>query len=140
LDFLVTSSRRTSARAEGILKQTFEGCPLLVIANEANRPNVVEAILGLSDVVLVSLESVSMISQAISAGKTVIVFNVFKQNDTKPKFQRFMTDLLNEEKILPADADNIETVLKQALDRSHIRQQLDSSDELTMRNAAKRLL
>lgn len=143
VDFLVTSSRRTSSQAEGVLKKAFAGnarCPLLVIANETNRPNVVEAILGLSDVILVSLESVSMISQAISSGKTVIVFNVFKQSDTKPKFRRFMADLLNEEKILPADADNIEEVLKQAFGRSPVKESADSSDETTMRTAAKRLL
>lgn len=74
---LITTSRRTSPEAERLLKKEFQGHPeakLLIIANEKNIPEAVGGILGLSKVVVVSAESISMISEAASAGGYVIVF------------------------------------------------------------------
>src|SRR3989338_6102807 len=74
---LATSSRRTPAWADECLKRTFADkarCPLLVIANEFNPPDTVGGILALSDRVVVSGESMSMVSEAISSGKPVLVF------------------------------------------------------------------
>lgn len=74
---LLTTSRRTSPEAERLLKEEFQGYPaakLLIIANEKNIPEAVGGILGLSKVVVVSAESISMISEAASAGGYVIVF------------------------------------------------------------------
>jgi len=74
---LLTTSRRTSQDAEGLIKKEFCGHPavkLLIIANEKNIPEAVGGILGLSRIAIVSPESISMISEAVSAGSYVIVF------------------------------------------------------------------
>lgn len=74
-DILVTTSRRTPKEIEGIMKEEFgvnSRCRLLVIANENNIPEAVGGMLGLSSVIIVTCESISMVSEAASAGKYVI--------------------------------------------------------------------
>lgn len=73
---LATTSRRTSPQIEDLLKRTLGGeafCKLLVIANEKNYPSTVSGILGLSNIVVLSPESISMISEAASCGRQVCV-------------------------------------------------------------------
>lgn len=77
-DILVTTSRRTPKEIEGLMKEEFgvnSRCRLLVIANENNVPQAVGGILGLSSVIVVTCESISMVSEAASAGKYVIVID-----------------------------------------------------------------
>jgi KDO2-lipid IV(A) lauroyltransferase len=72
-----TTSRRTSADIENLLKAELKGYPrsqLLIIANEDNIPETVGGILDLSQILVVSPESISMVSEASSSGKYVIVF------------------------------------------------------------------
>jgi len=74
---LATTSRRTPLAVEGIVKDELAGCDclrLLIIANEKNYPSAVGGILGLSKIVVVSSESVSMISEAVTSLKQVLVF------------------------------------------------------------------
>lgn len=74
---LVTTSRRTSPEIEKIVKEEFRDypkCKLLIIANENNFPFAFGGILGLSQIIVVSPESISMISEAISSKKYVITF------------------------------------------------------------------
>jgi KDO2-lipid IV(A) lauroyltransferase len=77
MDILITTSRRTPARIEQLLIKEFKkhpSCPLLIIANQENIPEAVGGILGLSDIIVVSGDSLSMISEAASSGKSTIVF------------------------------------------------------------------
>ncbi len=77
MDILITTSRRTPARIEGLLIKEFKkhaSCPLLIVANQENIPEAVGGILGLSDIVVVSGDSLSMISESASSGKSTIVF------------------------------------------------------------------
>jgi mitochondrial fission protein ELM1 len=77
-ELLVTTSRRTNAEVANLIKEEFADyprCKFLVIANERNIPQALEAILGLSSVIIVSGESISMVSEAASAGRYVIVFH-----------------------------------------------------------------
>lgn len=74
---LISTSRRTSAEIERLIKDEFENepaCKLMVIANEKNIPEAVGGILGLSSAVVISPESISMVSEAASSGKHVVVF------------------------------------------------------------------
>jgi mitochondrial fission protein ELM1 len=78
MSLLVTTSRRTPADIEGLLKRefsTYPRCRLLLIANEKNFPFAIGAILGLSKIIVVSPESISMISEAVNSGKYVVVFD-----------------------------------------------------------------
>jgi len=78
-DILVTTSRRTSASVEKLIKDSFLNyprCKLLIIANENNIPEAVGGILGISSFVVTSPESISMLSEAASCGKNTFVFRV----------------------------------------------------------------
>ncbi len=75
---LATTSRRTSKIIEELSKAELSGCQDckgLIIANENNIPSVVGGILGTSKIIVVSAESISMISEAVTSGKHVIVFD-----------------------------------------------------------------
>lgn len=74
---LVTTSRRTQEEIEKIVKEEFKDypyCKLLIIANEKNLPFAVGGILGLSQLIVSSPESISMISEAVNSKKYVLVF------------------------------------------------------------------
>ncbi len=97
---LVTTSRRTPQAVEKLLKDNltnFEPCKLLVVANEKNIPEAIGGILGLSDIIVVSGESISMVSEAVSAGKDVLVFKPEKKVRAPSKQERFLEKLEREE-------------------------------------------
>jgi KDO2-lipid IV(A) lauroyltransferase len=74
---LASTSRRTPAAVEALVKNELGGCDctkLVVVANEKNFSSAVGGILGLSRLVVVSSESISMISEAVSSFKHVVVF------------------------------------------------------------------
>lgn len=78
-DILLTTSRRTSERVENMLQREIKkltACQLFISANRNNVPEAVGGILGLSDLIVVSGDSISMISEAASSGKNTIVFPV----------------------------------------------------------------
>jgi mitochondrial fission protein ELM1 len=89
---LVTTSRRTSKETEELVKREFgdyRNCKLLIIANEKNIPEAVGGILGLSKVVVVSPESISMVSEAASSGRHTLAFEA----EVSPKHRNFLNHL-----------------------------------------------
>ena len=77
LNIFVSTSRRTLPEIDKLLKEKLsnnERCKLLIIANEKNIEGAVAGIFGFSDIIVTSPESMSMISEAASSGKHVIVF------------------------------------------------------------------
>ena len=84
---LITTSRRTSSSVEELLEKEFGGsddCPLLIIANRENYPEVAGGIMGLSDVIFVSGDSISMVSESMASGKpTVVFYPRFQKKNTK---------------------------------------------------------
>lgn len=73
----LTTSRRTPKDITDILKSSFKDnprCKLFVDAAENNPQGTVGGIFYLSDVVIVSGESISMVSEAVASGKYVVVF------------------------------------------------------------------
>ncbi|KPK39760.1 MAG: hypothetical protein AMJ78_07975 [Omnitrophica WOR_2 bacterium SM23_29] len=76
-DILLTTSRRTSSAVEETIKARLRGSTrvkLLLIANEYNFEGAIEGILGLSNILIVSGESIAMVSEAVNSGKRVLVF------------------------------------------------------------------
>jgi mitochondrial fission protein ELM1 len=75
---LVTTSRRTSKEIDGLIRKEFADyprCKLLIIANEKNIPEAIGAILALSQIIVTSPESISMVSEAASSQKYALVFH-----------------------------------------------------------------
>ena len=76
-ELLVTTSRRTPKAVEQLLRQKWgrdPRCRLLVIANESNPEGILQEILGLSSCVVVTGESISMVSEAAASGRYLFVF------------------------------------------------------------------
>jgi len=112
-DILLSTSRRTSAEVEQVIKKELDGygpCKFLVIANENNNPDVVGAILGFSSIVISSPESVSMVSEAASAGKYVVVF---KAQGLSRKHLRFLSNYQDKGYIYLAEAGYLADRIKE---------------------------
>jgi mitochondrial fission protein ELM1 len=116
-DILLTTSRRTSAKIENLVMRElkkYNRCKFLIIANREAVPEAVGGILGLCDVVIVSGDSISMISEAASSGKKVIVFPVDHNKGLafeKTKHGRFLDRLNSEGYVLSSDVKNIKDSL-----------------------------
>jgi KDO2-lipid IV(A) lauroyltransferase len=141
---LATSSRRTPAWADDMLKRTFGDrgrCPLLVIANESNRNGIMVGILGLSDLVVVSADSISMVSEAVASGKPVIVFSPSDGERLKPKHRKFLDRMAHEKRVVPADARTIyEAVSREAARLNGKPADRPSRDESILSEAVKRVI
>lgn len=96
----LTTSRRTSPEVEEEIVFHLKGhlrCPMMIQANKNNVPEAVGGILGLSDIVVVSSDSISMVSEAVSSGKKVIVILAQKRGLTKEtKHERFIRNLIHQ--------------------------------------------
>ncbi len=119
LEVSLSTSRRTSKEIDSFLKNRLtktKRCKLLVIANEKNIEGIVPKIFSLSEVVIVSPESISMISEAATSGKHVVVFTQSKVNPQN-KYEKAIRNLEEKGYIktsLPEDIYNsIERVLKE---------------------------
>ena len=112
---LITTSRRTSPEAEEVLIEQFGSdpvCKLLIIANRANIEGAVDGMLGLADTVIVTQDSVSMVSEAVSSGKKVVVLTL-GQTGSGTKHQLMADKLKKEKYLLQSDLENlVETVTR----------------------------
>ncbi len=112
-DILVTTSRRTPPAIEQLLYKRLKkhpNCPLLIIENHESVSAAVGGIMGISDILVVSGDSISMISEAASSGKNTIVFTPEIRPGTFRKFnkhQQFIEKLNAQGFILSVDAQNI---------------------------------
>jgi mitochondrial fission protein ELM1 len=71
---LVTPSRRTGKETIAALKSALTGAPAFVWDGEGENPYF--GILGLSDYLVVTVDSVNMISEACASGKPVYVYDL----------------------------------------------------------------
>ena len=114
---LVTTSRRTPRSIEELLKKRLGSdpvCGLLIIANEDNPEGAVSGILGMSRVSVVSGESVSMISEALSSGKKAIVLEITKKKNYFTKHERALEGLKRYGYIRLAKAEALPAVVEEA--------------------------
>lgn len=107
----VTTSRRTSGSVELFLEDNFkdfDNTDALVIASKKNYPFVVDGFLGLSDFVIVTADSISMIWEAVSSGKPVFIME-FPYSAGYGKLKRFIERLYDKgwAKPLPVDLNRI---------------------------------
>ena len=65
---IITTSRRTPKKIENLLQREFKrhpACRLLIIASSNNVPEAMGGILGVSDLVIVSGDSISMVAEQL---------------------------------------------------------------------------
>lgn len=112
-DILATTSRRTPLAIEQMLQRrlrTHAHCPLLILASRDEVPSAVGGILGLSDIIVVSGDSISMVSEAASSGKNTIVFTPEVKDPSlkgRNKHVRFIERLNAQGFILSTDVKDI---------------------------------
>ena len=114
---LVTTSRRTGKDVEDLLKTRLKdhpACKLLIIANEENPAGTLGGIMHLSKVVLVSADSVSMISEAITSGKKTVVFELEKKRSRATKHEEMVRALEDEGYVACTKAVDVCAVLTRA--------------------------
>ena len=129
MELLMTTSRRTPKAVEGLLKRRLGSnprCKLLLIANEKNIENAVGGILGLSDLVLVSGESISMVSEAASSGKRTIVFDLEKKRRSS-KHDDAIRSLASGNYIIKTPVDGISDTIRKASERGEFKR-LDNNE------------
>lgn len=130
-DLLFTTSRRTSVDVETVVKEKLQGnklCKFLVLANEKNIPNAVLGILANSDVVIVSGESISMVSEAVSSGKKVIVFMGEKKISKATKYEKFLDGLKEKRYVKVLDDFDLENAVKGQLNNEVLYTATDESN------------
>jgi len=135
---LITTSRRSSPEVEDLIKQEFGNynrCNLLVIANEKNIPEALGGILGLSNIVVVSPESISMISEAASSGRYVVVFS--PQVNIGRRHNQFLEHFAEEKYIYLADSLQISKVLEEIVTRKP--EIVKLQDSLRVKKALERI-
>lgn len=110
-EILITTSRRTSGAVEDAVKARLSGVErvkLLLIANENNFESAIEGILALSNILVVSGESIAMITEAIASGRRPLVFMPRKkQLFFKTKQETATANLEKEGLVRLSDADHI---------------------------------
>ncbi len=94
--FYATTSRRTPPEADEVFKELLNGDTRsmgFVTGREDTDERTVEKILASSDVVVVSGESISMVSEAVASGKPVLVFMPEKKSPKVTKYEKFVDGL-----------------------------------------------
>lgn len=112
----ISTSRRTSKQIERYLKERLGSdrrAALLVIANENNFDEAVLGILSVSDMVLVSEESVSMVSESVTARKKTVVYKIDKKISKETKHERMLASLERERLIKVTTVDGLLVAMKQ---------------------------
>lgn len=94
---LISTSRRTTKQMDEVLKSKLSKKPgyrMSIIANESNPRGSFEAILYLSDILVVTGDSISMISEAINSKKHTLIIRLKRKNKNLiSKHERFVDSL-----------------------------------------------
>ena len=97
---MVTTSRRTDETIKYQLRKLNEKQNVLVY--EGNGPNPYIGFLGLADTIVVTSDSINMISEACSTGKPVYIITLGKNNKRK---QNFLDAMQQEGRTRPFDGN-----------------------------------
>ncbi len=116
---LLTTSRRTPPAVTELICQRLTDpgiCPILVLADrESAIPNPVEAILALSDVILVTEDSFSMVCEAASSGRRAFIVPIDHKTRRRPKRQRVYADIMRRASVGWYSVETLERHIRQIL-------------------------
>ncbi len=128
-ELLVTSSRRTGPALEACLRQALKDhplCRLLVLVNDrqtgglSSAQEAIPCILGLSQVLVVSGDSISMVSEALANGHPVVSFLPRSTGwlPREPKHHRFLKGMARDGKLTLAEPQAVGEAVAQAFKRN----------------------
>lgn len=116
---LLTTSRRTPIDIENLIGARLSNtalCPILVLAHRENSlANPVNQILALSDLVVVTEDSFSMVCEAASSGRRVIILEVDRKTRRRPKRHRVYQEILRRASVRWSNVKNLEEDIARAL-------------------------
>ncbi len=141
LYMLVTTSRRTSRDIEDVLIDIFKdvkGCKMLIIANRNNRKNIIPAILGTSKIIVVSGESMSMLSEAKSSARYVIAFLPERIALLKTKYEKAIEKLEKQRFLKISKPEDIYSTIKEAIEFNL--EQRKIQDSIRIKEGLKKIL
>ncbi len=114
-DYVLTTSRRTAVEVSHFLKQrlpNMTGCQRLVIGAEDTRAEVAAGMMAVAEILIVSEDSLSMISEALWSGKKVLVLQLAPHLLPR-KHRRFLELLLEKKAVLASSPENLENALSE---------------------------
>jgi mitochondrial fission protein ELM1 len=133
---LLTTSRRTPIPVENLISKRLannQHCPILVLAHgESALTDPVGTIFALSDVIIVTEDSFSMVCEAASSGKRVIVLEVDHKTQRRPKRDQVYSELMRHASVMRSSVGDLATSLETALtDKSPIKSLQDTQAAAT---------
>ena len=133
---LLTTSRRTPLSVENLISKRLannQHCPILVLAHgESALTDPVGTIFALSDVVIVTEDSFSMVCEAASSGKRVIILEVDRKTQRRPKRDQVYSEIIRHASVMWSSIGDLETTLEAALtDESPIKPLQDTERAAT---------
>ena len=128
---LLTTSRRTPLSVEDLISKQLSNtqyCPILVLAHgESALTDPVGTIFALSDVIVVTEDSFSMVCEAASSGKQVIILEVDHKTQRRPKRNQVYSELMRHASVMRSSIEDLGTSLETALtDKSPIKSLQDT--------------
>ena len=116
---LLTTSRRTPLSVENLISKRLsdtQRCPILVLAHSENSfTDPVGTIFALSDVIIVTEDSFSMVCEAASSGKRVIILEVDHKTRRRPKRHQVYSEIMRHASVMWSGVEDLEIVLETAL-------------------------
>ncbi len=128
---LLTTSRRTPIPVENLISKQLsntQSCPILVLAHSENSlTDPVGTIFALSDVIIVTEDSFSMVCEAASSGKPVIILEVDRKTQRRPRRDQVYSEIMRHASVMRSGVEDLETSLEAALtDESPIKSLQDT--------------
>ena len=116
---LLTTSRRTPLPVENLISEHLSNtqhCPILVLAHGENSlTDPVGTIFALADVIIVTEDSFSMVCEAASSGKRVIILEVDHKTRRRPKQHQVYSEIMRYASVKWSDVEDLEASLETAL-------------------------
>lgn len=138
---ILTTSRRTAPGSEDVIREKLLGnplCCLAILASEPQQENPVPGILGVSQVTIVTEDSFSMVCEAASSGRKIIILEVERKKHGHLKRQK-VYQLLSESGYTRAvDISNLKSVLMDSIAETGTPRALD--DAQTAADALRELI
>ena len=129
---LVTTSRRTAPSVERLVAERLgrdPRCRLALIASRDPIDGTMEGMLGSADVAVVTVESISMISEACASGRRVVVVEAVRwggRTARMTKHERFLRGLARGGYVRIVAAPQLSRAIQQALNEDGMPKRLDN--------------
>jgi len=126
----LTTSRRTDPKSEDVIRTKMlddPSCCFAILASEPQQGNPVPGILGISDVTIVTEDSFSMVCEAASSGRKVIILRVERRKQGDPARQRVYQMLAGRGYARMADISSLKDVILDFVGNSSESEVLDDA-------------